>query len=382
MNHINNPILGRQIGEVYKWLCFLNYICLKTDSRYADRLDDIQYILEAVTSNKDLDLSSTAGWWERYYEDINCNEYAVNLIKNIRTAGRESRLNLEAHKRKALAFYFSEFRGLAISLRAARDSAGHLVRQGQAEEQFNNLYASIALRVFEVSKLLAPLVEKIALSNSEDVSRFSFRIITASQEELIRYRELCNFTPHSERESTNEEDRPEASSETQIETLSGVIEESEDRMLEQIQTLKDELLVSVEQTRREVMAAVVNSSMARNGQEQPIRESDSSQKSSPTKTIGVALSKDQVFSKLLELRGQIYKSMSSQMQGFEHWHNILQKPIIAEICRSGCKSYAEVKCLPGFNSRILEANSSFALQEQEKEFVQPINQVLNRFVLN
>ncbi|QNI42984.1 hypothetical protein [Synechococcus sp. A15-28] len=380
MNHIINPILGRQIGEVYKWLCFLSYICLKTDTVYADKLDDIQYILEAVTSNKDLDLSSTAGWWEIYYEDKNCNERTTNLIKNIRSAGRENRLGLEVHKRKALAFYFSEFRGLAISLRAARDSAGHLVPQGEAEEQFNNLYAAIALRVFELSKLLAPLVETIALSNSEDVSRFSFRIITASQEELNRYRELCNLKPHPITESTSEDDRGDAEGRIHMEILSGVIEESEDRMLDQIQEIKEELLVSVEQARREVMAAVVNSSMAGHGQEQLIRESDSIQKSSSTKTIGAPLSKDQIFSKLLELRGQIYKSMSSQVQGFEHWHNILQKPIIAEICRSGCKSYAEVKGLPGFNSRILQANSSFALQEQEKEFAKPIDQVLNRFV--
>jgi hypothetical protein len=378
MNHINNPLLGRQIGEVYKWLCFLNYICLKSDKSFANRLDDIQYILEAVSSNKDRDISETAGWWERYYENKDCNEYAVNLIKNIRNAGRESRLNIAAHKRKSLSFYFAEFRGLAISLRSARDSAEHHVSQGENEDLFMSLYAAVALRIFEISKLLGSLVEEIALSNPDEVARFSLRIVTASESELQKYKELSQLALAPVSASLPSNYTREDGSESSASIITDLLDESEGRILEQFEALREEILVGVDRSRQEIIDAMTH--LTSSQQKPTPRASDGAGKLHVDLNTSkeTPLNRDQLFSELLELRGKIYSAMTSKFDGFEHWHNILQKPIIAEICRSGCQSYDEVKELSGFKTRIIQGNKSFALKEQEQAYAQPINKILSR----
>jgi len=378
VNHINHPLLGRQIGEVYKWLCFLNYICLKTDKSFASRLDDIQYILEAVSANKDRDISETAGWWERYYEGKNCNEYAVNLIKNIRNAGRESRLNLPAHKRKSLSFYLSEFRGLAISLRSARDSAEHHISQGENKDLFLSLYAAVALRVFELSKLLGSLVNEIALSNPDEVDRFSLRIVTASETELKKYRELSQLALAPTAESLTSNDIHEDSSDSSAILLTDLLDESEGRILEQFEALKDEILVGVDRSRQDIIDAMSHLTASPQRPAPQATSEGGRSLNTQTGTIEIPLSRDQLFSELLDLRGKIYSAMTSKFDGFEHWHNILQKPIIAEICRSGCKTYDDIKELPGFKSRIIQGNKSFALNEQEQAYAQSINKILSR----
>jgi hypothetical protein len=376
MEHINNPLLGRQIGEVYKWLCFLNYICLQTDKKFANRLDDIQYILEAVSANKDPDLSETAGWWERYYENENCNEYATNLIKNIRSAGRDSRLNLPPHKRKSLSFYLAEFRGLSLSLRAARDSAEHHISQGENKDLFSSLYGAMALRVFEISKLLANLVNEIAVSNPKETTRFNLRIVTASETELTAYKEISKNLPAiaiTGQSSIN----PIGAFEDNASLITDLLDESEGRIIEQLQVLREEILVGVDQSRQELVATLTQAIPdpkkieKRNSKPLPISAPEPSGNPS-------LLNQDQLFSELLGLRGRIYTAMSSKIDGFEHWHNILQKPIIAEICKSGCRDYDSVKSLPGFKSRILQMNKGFALNEQEQEFSTLINQILSR----
>ena len=255
MNHINNPLLGRQIGEVFKWLCFLNYICLKSDKSFASRLDDIQYILEAVSSNNDRDISETAGWWERYFENKDCNEYAVNLIKNIRNASRERRFNVAAHKRKALSFYFAEFRGLAISLRSARDSAEHHVFQGENKDLFLSLYAAVAVRIFEISKLLGALVNEIALSNPDEVTRFGFRIVTASETELENYKELSRLALATTNPSLPAESNNEGNSEQQASIIANLIDESEGRILDQIESFKDEIMLGVDKSQENIITS-------------------------------------------------------------------------------------------------------------------------------
>jgi hypothetical protein len=378
MNHINNPLLGRQIGETYKWLCFLNYICLKSDKRFADRLDDIQYILEAVSSNKDRDIQETAGWWERYYENKDCNEYAANLIKNIRNAGRESRLNIAAHKWKSLSFYFAEFRGLAISARSARDSSMHHVSQGENEGQFMALYAAVALRIFEISKLLGSLIEEIALLNPNEVARFGLRIVTASETELKKYRELSQLALAPIGASLPSSHTPEESNESTTSVITNLLDESESRILEQFAIISEEILVGVDRSRQEIVDAMTRLTTSQQrptpqafGGDNRAHDGFNTLKESP-------LNREQLFSELLELRGKIYSTMSSKLDGFEHWHNILQKPIIAEICRSGCWNYDEVKELPGFKTRIIQGNNSFALREQEQEYTQSINRILSR----
>jgi hypothetical protein len=378
MNHINNPLLGRQIGEVYKWLCFLNYICLKSDKSFANRLDDIQYILEAVSSNKDRDISETAGWWERYYENKDCNEYAVNLIKNIRNAGRESRLSIAAHKRKSLSFYFAEFRGLAISLRSARDSAEHHVSQGENEDLFMSLYAAVALRIFEISKLLGPLVEEIALSNPDEVTRFGLRIVTASESELQKYKELSQLVLAPVSPSLPSNYTREDSSESSASIITDLLDESEGRILEQFEALREEILVGVDRSRQEIIDVMTHLTSSQQKPASRASDGDGKLYDSLNTSKETPLNRDQLFSELLELRGKIYSTMTSKFDGFEHWHNILQKPIIAEICRSGCRNYDEVKELPGFKTRIIQGNNGFALKEQEQAYAQSINKILSR----
>jgi hypothetical protein len=70
--------------------------------------------------------------------------------------------------------------------------------------------------------------------------------------------------------------------------------------------------------------------------------------------------------------------MAKGVAGFEHWHNILQKPLIAEACRLGCKDLESFKAMPGFRSRIITTNRAFALREQEELFGAEIDQVLQR----
>jgi len=378
MNHINNPLLGRQIGETYKWLCFLNYICLKSDKSFASRLDDIQYLLETVSSNKDRDISETAGWWERYYENKDCNEYATNLIKNIRNAGRENRFNLSPHKRKSLSFYFAEFRGLAISLRSARDSAEHHVSQGESRDLFISLYGAVALRIFEISKLLGSLVEEIALSNPDEVARFQLRIVTASESEIEHYKELSQIALAPISTLLPTDYRREDSIDESARAITDLLDESEGRIREQYEALREEILVGMDKSRQEIINAMNQLSASPQRIAPQDNEDTSRFVNNSAESRETPLSRDQLFSELLDLRGKIYSDMASKFDGFEHWHNILQKPIIAEICRSGCQTYESVKELPGFRSRIIQGNNSYALKEQERGYAQSIDQILSR----
>ena len=378
MNHINNALLGRQIGEVYKWLCFLNYISLKSDKKFANKLDDIQYILEAVSSNKDRDISETADWWERYYEHNACAEYAVNLIKNIRNTGRQGRPNIAAHKWKSLSFYFAEFRGLAISLRSARNSLAHHVAQGENEDLFMSLYALVAIRIFELSKLIGPLVAEIASLNHDEVARFEFRIKTASESEIEEYKELSQLALAPVSASLPSNYTREDSSESSANIITALLDESEGRILDQFEALREEVLLGVDRNRQEIINVVTHLASSQNQSIPRVSDGASNSQAGLYASEERPLNRDQLFSELLDLRGKIYSAMTLQFDGFEHWHNILQKPIIAEICRSGCQSYDEVKDLSGFKARIIQANNSFALKEQEQSYAQLINKILSR----
>jgi hypothetical protein len=375
MDHINNKLLGRQIGEVYKWLCFVNYICLKTDQRFGSKLDDIHYILELVSENKSVDISETAQWWEQFYESSNCNEYASNLIRNIRNAGSNSLLGLLPHKRRSLAFYFSEFRGLALSLRAARDSEGHHISQGETSELFSVLYGAIALRILDISKLLSDLVCVIAKANPEITQRFGFRLITASDAELQSYRDITaslGSWPSTCRidagQATGSVDAGAADGhilDASSEHIRGLMQDLREAMAEDIARLQSEVLAKLD-------AAVRAGSLQRQG------TGNAEGLLATTGQQSALLSPEELARELLDVRDQIYTAMSARFTGFEHWHNILQRPIIAEICRSGCETFEDVKELPGFRSRIIQANHCFSLEEQEVEFADAINQILGR----
>jgi hypothetical protein len=41
---VNTELMGAQVSEVYKWLCFVSYLCLSADERAASKLDDVQFI--------------------------------------------------------------------------------------------------------------------------------------------------------------------------------------------------------------------------------------------------------------------------------------------------------------------------------------------------
>jgi hypothetical protein len=374
MDHINSPLLGRQIGEVYKWLCFLNYICLKTDKKFANKLDDIQYILEAVSSNKDRDISETGRWWEQYYEDENCNEYATTLIKNVRNASRQSRLSLPAHKLKSLSFYFSEFRGLAISARAARDSVEHHISQGESKDLFATLYGAIALRIFDISKLLSDLVQEIAKSNQDEVARFSFRLVTASDEELNHYREITrNLNPSTAIPASRKNKDDVIESSEIVELLDN---NSEERLIEQLQAVREEILASLDASKQEIIASMIYDGQ-KNGVTEAALEAASSPLHLDSRNAAVSLSHDQLFRELLDLRGKIYTTMTAKNDEFKHWHNILQRPIIAEICRTGCPNYESIKQLPGFKKRIIQAGKAFELENQERLFSVAIDQILS-----
>jgi len=133
---VNTELLGAQVSEVYKWLCFVSYLCLSEDERAAGRLDDVQFILEHVAKNRVRDLSESGQWWELFTDNRDMRIYATFLISGIRRSSRSQMLGLNAQQKKSLAFYFSEFRGLALSLRSARDSEAHRYFAG-GEAAFN-----------------------------------------------------------------------------------------------------------------------------------------------------------------------------------------------------------------------------------------------------
>jgi len=371
MEHINNRLLGRQVGETFKWLCFLNYICLKTDKRFGGKLDDIQYILESVSENKSCDISETAQWWEQFYEDANCNEYATNLIKNVRNAGRESRLSLPPQKRKSLSFYFAEFRGLAISLRAARDSAEHHVSQGANKEHFSSLYGSIALRIFAISTLLKDLVAEVAKANPEEVNRFGLKLVTASSSELEEYRHSVGEVLDK---GSKSRETDEATDGLTQELLVSLLDEVQDRLSEQLIAAQGELMSGITKSKAEILESLRVTAI------QPGRQlhgpDATAIKALPS--VPSSLTRDELFNELVKLRDKIYTAMAKGVTGFEHWHNILQKPLIAEACRLGCKDLESFKAMPGFRSRIITTNRAFALREQEELFGAEIDQVLQR----
>lgn len=371
MEHINNQFLGRQVGESFKWLCFLNYICLKTDKKFGGRLDDIQYILESVTKNKSRDISETANWWDRYFEDANCNEYATNLIKNIRNASPESRVPLSPQKWRSLSFYFAEFRGLAISLRAARDSIEHHVSQGASRNDFLSLYGNIALRIFEISKLLSVLVAEVAKANQEETMRFELKIVTASSADLEEYRLSASKIYENSSKDTVTKAVQEGLTQ---DLLISLLDEVQNKIYEQVNAVHNEIIIEINKSSGEIITALKVGNILQDGR--PL--DDGAIEIFDTPSAQQSLSRDELFHELLTLRDKIYSSLAKRLTGFEHWHNILQKPLIAEVCRLECRDFKSFKAMPGFVSRIIKSNQGYALKEQEELFCEEISQILEK----
>lgn len=387
---VNTELLGAQVSEVYKWLCFTSYLCLSMDERAAGRLDDVQFVLEHVAKNRVRDLSESGQWWELFSDNRDMRIYATFLISGIRRSSRSQSLGLNAQQKKSLAFYFSEFRGLALSLRSARDSEAHRCFAG-GEAAFNGCYGIQALRLFDVAQALYDLVLVIAQANREEASRFSFRVARPSREEIEPYRLYIS---------------------TEVAT-SGILQSASETMLglesrpdspspsDQQATLTVELLDQVEQILQdglEASAAPIQELRAFVQQELALMRSEihtyssqltqlvsddkrphpepacSTGSSSNTKTLPATgdLARD-----LMSLRDAIYESMHRQLPGFKHYHNVLQRPIVKQALQHGIGSYAELKALPEFQSRIIGMSRGFSLAEQEAEFSQQIDQLLS-----
>ncbi|WP_198537571.1 hypothetical protein [Vulcanococcus limneticus] len=92
MSLVNTPIVGAQISEVYKWLCFVGYLSHSMIPRSAGRMDDIQSVLEYVSKHRARDLSESGAWWDSFLINRDNRLYTAFLINGIRSIPREETL--------------------------------------------------------------------------------------------------------------------------------------------------------------------------------------------------------------------------------------------------------------------------------------------------
>ena len=388
---VNTELMGAQVSEVYKWLCFVSYLCLSADERAASKLDDVQFILEHVAKNRARDLSESGQWWELFSDNRDMRIYASFLISSIRRSSRSLTLGLNAQQKRSLAFYFSEFRGLALSLRSARDSEAHRCFAG-GEAAFNGCYGVQALRLFDVAQALYDLVLQVAHANREEATRFSFRIARPSREEIEPYRFHISAEVASSgilqvgQPSPGSAQAPDLPSSSEGEMLSApeflsqieqIMQDGLEASTAPIQELRDFVRQELASMRGELQSYSRQLlPLAPAGAQLPQEQSDVKAHGDAPRAREATgdLGRD-----LITLRDEIYESMQHQLPGFKHYNNILQRPIVRQALQNGVGSYAELKALPEFQSRIIGMSRGFSLAEQEAQFSHEIDQLLARY---
>lgn len=389
-SQINTHLIGAQVSEVYKWLCFVSYLCLSADERNAGDLDDVQCILEYVAKHRAKDLSESGQWWERFHDNRDVRMYASVLIRSIRNSPRTLLLGLNPQQKRSLALLFSEFRGLALTLRSARDSEAHgCLAAGEAI--FNSCYGIQALRLFDVANALHELLIRIGTAHPEEVSRFGFRVARPTPEELNPYRQkvleglmssgMLDMNIGGAVPSIHAEDSVDAHSSTNdiLAKVEQVLQDGLEATMLPVHELQETIARELTSIRSELRSFSTQQSRqppAHPGAPWQASEAEK-EVDSPPLTISGDLSKD-----LIGLRDAIYESIQHKVPGFKHYHNILQRPIIRQILHSNASSYAQIKELPEFQSRIIAMSKSFALPEQEEGFAREIDQLLAHYKSN
>ncbi len=384
---INTHLIGAQISEVYKWLCFVGYLCLSEDEKNAGNLDDVQCILEYVAKHRARDLSESGQWWEQFNDNRGERMYASVLIRSIRNSPRTLLLGLNPQQKKSLALLFSEFRGLALTLRSARDSEAHgCLAAGEA--LFNSSYGIQALRLFDVANALYELILVIANIHRDEVNRFGFRVARPTPQEIDPYRnKVLEVLTSSGILSVNSDDASSASQvEDGVETqfsmndllaqVEQVLQDGYDATTVPIQELREALTQELASIRSELRAFTTqHGPIVQDHSDAPAADrADETRADAPPHVFSGDLGKD-----LVALRDVIYESTQRRVPGFKHYHNILQRPIIRQVLQTNASTYAQVKELPEFQSRIFGMSKSFALPEQEDGFAGEIDQLLAHY---
>lgn len=384
---VNTHLIGAQVSEVYKWLCFVSYLCLSEDERNAANLDDVQCILEYVAKHRARDLSESGQWWEQFNDNRDVRMYASVLIRSIRNSPRTLLLGLNPQQKKSLALLFSEFRGLALSLRSARDSEAHgCLAAGEA--QFNSSYGIQALRLFDVANALYELVLVIANSHRDEVSRFGFRVARPTPQEIDPYRnKVLEVLTSSGILNVNSDDIASASQDADaVETqfsmndllaqVEQVLQDGYEANMGPIQELRESLAQELASIRSELRALTIQrNSIVQDHSDAPAANwAVETRAQSPLLPFSGDLGKD-----LLALRDVIFERIQQRVPGFKHYHNILQRPIIRQILQARAATYSQVKDLSEFQSRIIGMSRSFALPEQEAEFAEQIDRLLSHY---
>lgn len=391
MSTINTPLLGAQISEVYKWLCFAGYLSHSIIPRSAGRMDDIQSALEYVSRNRARDLSESGAWWDSFSVNSDNRLHATFLIYGVRAVPRDVTLGLTSQQKRSLPFLFSEFRGLALSLRSARDSEAHGF-QHEAVSSFNPTYGILVLRIFDLADQLHKYILKIATSNREEAERFDFRLARPTSDEYQPLRakiitELSEWdilrktgSPSPLDDSSQEITRQDHHS-----TGYEVIFEDIDNLLTQklsthnesisdlIKGLRDELSIAQEDLRADLLHST-NSIHALLSVADDSIAYTATNRTDQQPNLGT----NELTNALLQLRDRLYQHMWNALPGFKHYHSILQKPIINDAIATGIRTYEEYRLLPQFQSRIIGLSRSFALDQQEQLVSSEIESLLRR----
>jgi hypothetical protein len=384
---INTHLIGAQVSEVYKWLCFVSYLCLSEDERNAGNLDDVQCILEYVARHRARDLSESGQWWEQFNDNRGVRMYASVLIRSIRNSPRTLLLGLNPQQKKSLALLFSEFRGLALTLRSARDSEAHgCLAAGEA--LFNSSYGIQALRLFDVANALYELMLVIANTHRDEVTRFGFRVARPTPQEIDPYRNkvievltssgILNVNSDETSSASQDEDAVETqfSMNDLLAQVEQALQDGYEANMVPIQELREAITQELTSIRSELRAfAIQHTPIAQDHSEVPAGDrANETRVNLPPIAFSGDLGKD-----LVALRDVIFESTQQRVPGFKHYHNILQRPIIRQILQTRASTYSQVKDLPEFQSRIIGMSRSFALPEQEGEFAEQIDRLLSHY---
>ncbi|WP_232756558.1 hypothetical protein, partial [Vulcanococcus limneticus] len=302
-------------------------------------------------------------------------------------------LGLSAHLKRSLPFLFSEFRGLALALRSARDSEAHGF-QGEGVSSFNSGYGVMVIRLFDLAERMYGLVLQTAAANREEADQFQFRLVRPSGDEYQPLRakilaELSQWDSLREAASSGLPDEQgcemvaptvrEAGYEDFLGSIDLLLSERFSAHNESIngllEGLRDELSVAREGLRSDLLRTTNSihallTTKAENG-----RASNSViDPVDPWSRLGPS----ELTRALLDLRDSLYQQMVHALPGFKHYHSILQKPIISEAVLSGVCTYGDYRLLPQFQNRIIGMSRSFALAKQEELVGNEIEELLAR----
>lgn len=364
----------RELAAIIRNTYSVLIACARMASRISE--DDLDFAQEYVDSNKNNDLSKACKLFDFVrlgHSDSGSRLHGPRVIMQVQSPELAGHLGKSEQDLQNLVGLFFEFRACCLALLQHRHLLAH---DSESRISFTQaaFLASCVTRSFELSHIIHSVVQR-QFSHLPTLNRYTTELRNAfggsndSQQVEQGKEDQVDGPLHTIlllREIVDDvkplNDAMEAISEEHSKTFASLDEI--------IQSGHADLVTRISAIEERLSHNLVQADLSEPVQVQQIH-------GSTTKQEAPKLSKLQAEQALVSLRDQIFNRMLHEIDGFKHYHNVLQRPLINAALSAQCADLASFKRLKEFQMRMNRNPPHFADKQMEL-FGQQISELLER----